>query len=84
VCIGNWIGVVSDMSEPTNDFSHLWNDLPYEERNRLMPYMMESQILHIWQVKQAAIRAHKQYMKELDDWIKNIENDLNARREKNN
>lgn len=71
------------MSEPTNDFSHLWNDLPYEERNRLMPYMMESQILHIWQVKQAAIRAHKQYMKELDDWIKNIENDLNARREKN-
>ena len=64
------------MKEPTSDFTHLWNDLPKEERQRLMPHQIETQILHIWQVKQAAIRAHKRYMKELDDWIANGERDL--------
>lgn len=61
---------------PTRDFTHLWNDLPKEERLRLAPYMAESQLLNIWQVKQKAITAHKKHMKELDDWMKNIEQDL--------
>ena len=64
------------MTKPTNDFSHLWNDLPIDERKRLMPHMVESQKLHIWQCKQKAIAAHKKYMKELDDWLKNLDDEL--------
>lgn len=64
------------MSELKNDFSHLWNDLPTEERKRLMPHMIESQRLHIWQCKQKAITAHKLHMKELDDWLKNLDDEL--------
>lgn len=30
---------------------HLWNDVLASERERLMPHMMESQILHIEQCK---------------------------------
>lgn len=61
------------MSNPPNNHVNLWNDLPFEERQRLMPYMIESQILHIWQCKQKAILAHKSHMKELNDWIKSLE-----------
>ena len=64
------------MTKPTNDFSHLWNDLPIEERKRLMPHMVEAQKLHIWQCKQKAIAAHKKHMKELDDWLKNLDDEL--------
>ena len=64
------------MTTPTDKYTHLWNDLPKDERSRLMPHMMESHWLHIWQVKQVAIRAHKRHMKELDDWMKNIEEEL--------
>ena len=56
----------------------LWNDLPEAERKRLMPHMMESQILHIEQCKQKAVSHHKQYMKQLNDQIKNIERSLSA------
>lgn len=62
--------------QPTREHTHLWNDLPREERQRLMPYMIENQWLHIWQVKQKAIAAHKKHMKELDDWMKNLEDGL--------
>lgn len=50
--------------------------MPKEERERLMPHAMESQLLHIWQCKQKAIAAHKRHMKELDDWMANIKRDL--------
>ena len=62
--------------EPTNNFSYLWNDLPIDERKRLMPVMIESQKLHIWQCKQKAISAHKKHIKELDSWIKNLDDEL--------
>ena len=64
------------MSNPTNKFNHLWNDLPIEERKRLMPNMIETQILHVWQCKRIAILAHKKHMAQLNDWIKNLESDL--------
>jgi hypothetical protein len=64
------------MKTPPNNHDHLWNDLPLEERKRLMPHAMESQLLHIWQCKQKAIAAHKKHMKELDDWMANIKRDL--------
>ncbi len=65
------------MAKPKNDFTHLWNDLPFEERKRLMPHMVESQKLHIWQCKQKAIEAHKRHMKKLDDWMANLDDELN-------
>lgn len=57
-------------------FSHLWNDLPIEERKRLMPHAMESQILHLEQSKLHVIRAHKKCMADFNDQIKNIKDDL--------
>lgn len=68
------------MSEPTNEFTGLWNNMPFEERKRLMPYMVQSQKLHIWQVKQRAIAAHKRHMKELDEWIENLDRELRVYR----
>ena len=64
------------MQYPKNDFSNLWNDLPFEERKRLMPHMIESQRLHILQCKKKAIDAHKRHMRELDDWIENLNAEL--------
>ena len=59
-----------------NNFSHLWNDLPSDERKRLMPHMIESQKLHIWQCKQKAIKAHAAHMKEIDDLLANLDREL--------
>jgi len=64
------------MKTPPKKHINLWNDLPEAERHRLMPNMMETQILHIWQCKQKAIAAHKRHMKELNDWMANIKRDL--------
>jgi len=58
------------------DFSHLWNDLPFEERMRLMPCQIESQILHLTQARNVIVRSHKRTLAEMDDWIKNLERDL--------
>jgi len=62
--------------EPTSDFTHLWNDLPVDERKRLMPHMIESQKLHVWQCKRKAIEAHKRHMRELDDLMANLDSEL--------
>jgi hypothetical protein len=64
------------MKIPTNKYRNLWNDMPIAERQRLMPYEIECQLRYIWQCKQKAITAHKQYMKELDDWMANIKREL--------
>lgn len=64
------------MSKPTHDFTHLWNDLPFDERKRLIPHMVENQKLHIIQCKIKAVRAHKRHMRELDDWLANLDSDL--------
>ncbi len=66
------------MKTPTNKFSHLWNELPKDERKRLMPHMLESQILHLWQCKQKAITAHKKHMREIDEWAANLERELSG------
>lgn len=56
--------------------THLWNNMPIEERKRLMPYMIESQKLHIIQCRKKAVDAHKAHMKTLDEWIKSLDNEL--------
>lgn len=53
--------------------SDAWNNLPFEERENLMPHMVESQINHILHCRQKAVSAHKKHLKELDDLIKNLE-----------
>ena len=68
------------MSEPTNDYSYLWNDMPKDERIRLMPHHIETKKLHIWQCKQKAIKAHKAHMRELDDWMKNLDMELRSKK----
>lgn len=55
------------------EHTHLWNDMPSSERERLTPYMIEAQINHILACRQKAVRAHNQHLKELDDHIRNLE-----------
>lgn len=57
-------------------YKKLWNDLAIEERKRLMPYQIESQILHLRQGREVAVQNHKRHLRELDDWIKNLEQEL--------
>lgn len=64
------------MNNPPNNHSQLWSDLPFNERARLMPHALESQLLHIWQCKQKAVSAHKTHMKELNEWMSDIEREL--------
>jgi len=64
------------MSKPTSNYSHLWDNLPIDERKRLYPFLIEAQILNLWQCKQTAIKAHKKHMKELDDWMNNLKDGL--------
>ena len=64
------------MVKPTSDFDHLWNYLSFNERKRLAPYMIEAHKLHVWQCKQIAIKAHKKHMADLDDLLKNLNDEL--------
>jgi len=59
-----------------SDFSHLWNDLPFSERARLMPYMMETHKRHVMQCKQRAVNAHKRHMKELNSLIAELDREI--------
>lgn len=56
--------------------THLWNNLPDSERKRLMPHMIEAQILHIEQTKNKAIRAHKIFLRECNEHIQNLKRGL--------
>lgn len=59
-----------------SEHSRPWNDLPIEERKRLMPYMIQSQILHLQQGMRVAAEAHARYLREMNDWIANLERRL--------
>ena len=60
-------------------YNYLWNDLPSDERKRLMPHMLESQILHIEQCKNKAVRSHKALMSEFNEHINNLQIELNKK-----
>jgi hypothetical protein len=64
------------MKYKERNHTHLWNDLSWEERHQLMPYMLESQILHIQQTMQKAIEAHNKFLQSCNDQINNINNSL--------
>lgn len=59
-----------------NAHTHLWNDMPFAERKRLMPYMIEAQILHAEQAKLVMVRNHKRAMDEMNSLIKNLKESL--------
>lgn len=56
--------------------THLWNDLPIAERERLAPYQMESQILHLQQARSLIVKNHTRTLEEIDAWIANIRRSL--------
>ena len=58
------------------DYSHLWSDLPKEQRIKLMPHMLESQIMHIEQTKLKAIRHHKAFLDDCNAQIKNLKDGM--------
>lgn len=58
-------------AEPALLSSVKWNDLPFDERTRLHPMMIEAQILHLEQAKAAIIKQHKAALHEFDAWIAN-------------
>lgn len=58
------------------NYSHLWNDMPVEERKRLMPHSIQTHIQHLRQAKALAVRAHRRHMQEINDWIANLEESL--------
>lgn len=61
--------------------SHLWNDMPFDERKRLMPHMIENHILHLTQTRMMVVEGHRATLERLDSQIKNLRNDLAKRNE---
>lgn len=59
-----------------NKFTHLWNDLPYDERERLMPYMIEQHLFHLWQCRAKAARHHEAHIKSIDDHMDSLKQGL--------
>lgn len=56
--------------------THLWNDLPYDERCRLMPYMVETHILHLEQMKIDIERHHRKQINAINGHIRNLKQSL--------
>lgn len=67
---------MTDMRDVPRKHTNLWNDLPDEERDRLMPHQIETQILHIEQVRAVLVTNHKKTLAQLDKWISNCRNAL--------
>ncbi len=59
-----------------SDHAHLWNDLPIEERKRLIPYHIEFQILTIEQMRSELVLRHQQHLRQIDQWINNLKQQL--------
>lgn len=57
-------------------YNNLWNDMPKEERLRLMPHVIESQITLIEQAKGKATKAHRALMGDFNQQIKNLKREL--------
>jgi len=56
--------------------SHLWNDLPFDERKRLMPYQIECHIRHLEQARRMAVEAHQRLLADMDGVIANCKKAL--------
>lgn len=54
----------------------VWNEMSPEHRSRLQPYMIDSHILHLQQVRTIIVKHHQAELRELDKWIQNLKEDL--------
>ena len=59
-----------------SDHSHLWNNLPIEQRQHLMPYQIESHIRFLQQARSVMVRHQKAQLAELDGIIQNCKDGL--------
>ncbi len=60
-------------------YEHLWNDLPDEERKRLMPYEIENEIVKIQQTREMVVQGHKATLRRIDAWITSLQTSLHRR-----
>ena len=51
---------------------NLWNDLPFDERMRLLPYAIEARILHIEQSRTKVVESHAALLRDFDQQICNL------------
>jgi hypothetical protein len=64
------------MSEEKENFSDRWNNLSFEQRKFLMPYEIQTQILHYEQIKQKAIKHHNDFIRDVNSHINNLRKNL--------
>ena len=57
-------------------FDHLWNDLPLDERKRLAPHQLESQIRHLKSARATIVKGHTRTLADMDQWIGNLEREI--------
>jgi len=72
------------IEQEKNDSTEAFNNMPFECRKVASEHMIHDHILHFKQMRQVAVRNHKKHLKEIDDWIKNLERSVlsNARTRK--
>jgi hypothetical protein len=56
--------------------SQMFNDLPYGQRLIVVPVLIEAQILQIRRDQETATVAHRKFMKETNDHLRNLEKSL--------
>ncbi len=54
----------------------LWNDLPFEERTRLHPYLIHTHIRHLEQARAIAQDSYHRQIAAIDEVIKNLKGSL--------
>ena len=64
-----------------NEFSYLWNDLTSEQRTSLMPYEIQTHILHLEQSKAKAVESHKKLMRDFNSHIASLTHELSKYRD---
>lgn len=57
-------------------YSHLWNDMPLAEREKLYPHILSTHILHLKQTREKIVRHHKRLLDEIDEQIENIQRSI--------
>lgn len=56
--------------------THLWNNLPDSERQRLAPCLLEAHILHLEQTRETIQRHHNHAINDINAHIRNLKHTL--------
>ena len=57
-------------------FDEIFNELPLQEREKLMPFLISEQIIHYEQCKMKAIKSHKALISDYNSHINNLKTEL--------